>query len=103
NVGVFPVGSMVQKSADLDHPRQFRHSPYMVAMIMSRQHVIDLLDSRLFRRLHNSSGMRPMETGETGINQQGLPRRTDNERGLPAFHVNGINLQRLILGQGARD
>ncbi len=66
----------------------------MVAMVVRDEQVIDLLDLGRFGSLDDPVRVAPLESPPARIDQQRLPGRTDDQRGLPALHVNEEDLER---------
>ncbi len=92
---ILQVGAVVHECSDLDLLSELRDSANVVAMIMSDEDVIDLLQARRPRRSQDAPGIPAAKTRPASINQQGLAARINDQRCLSALHINEIDFERL--------
>ena len=90
---VFQIWPMIDERAHFDSIHQLRHSADMIAVIVSDQNIIELLDAGLVGGRQDAIGVAAFVSRPAGIDQQRLPRWADNQRRLPALDVDEINLQ----------
>ena len=72
--------------------RQREQCADVIAVIMGRPHVIDLRDAGGRERLDDAAEI--AVAGVAGVDEQRLPRGTDEERRLPALGVDVVDVQR---------
>ncbi len=97
-VGKFPrldIGAVVDKFADGNPGRQFRHAAEMIAVPMRRDQMIHLPQPGVPDRVHDASRIAGGRgAGVAGVDEQRLMRRPDEQRGIAALHIDDINVQR---------
>ena len=96
-------GAVIEERADLDPARELRNSSRVIGVIVRDDDVVNVVDAGRFRGEHDAVRVSPVEIVPARVNQQRFTLRIDDQRGLPAFHVNEIYLQRLRSRRGGRD
>src|SRR6516165_1012500 len=91
---------MVYESADGDAVRELRYASYMIPMVVGDQNVVDPLQVGQAGGRYDAFGIASGKVRPTRVDQQGLAVRRHNQRGLPTFNVNEIDVQILVLGRG---
>src|SRR5882757_4025193 len=98
-IDVYP---MVDESSDRDAIDQLGYSARMIVVIVSEQHVIDLLDAREFRSSQYSICIATSIVRPAGIDQQRLPCRRDKECRLAALDIHKVNSKVVFSSPGMR-
>ena len=93
DVGVFAVHAVIEKFADLDVLDEIRHAAHVIGMEVGDEHMVDLRDAGVFHRRLNALGVAAIVAGPAGIDQQRSAGRRDEQRGLAAFDVDGVDVQ----------
>ena len=101
DVGVFAVGTVVEELADLDALDEFRHAANVIGMVVGDEHMIDVRDAGVFHCRLDAIGVAAVVAGPAGIDEQGRAGRRNEQRGLAAFDVDGIDEQ-VLCGFGLR-
>ena len=70
----------------------------MVGVIVRDEHVVDLRDAGVVHGCQNAVGVAAIVAGPAGIHEQRRAGWGHEQRGLPAFHVDGVDEQVLRLG-----
>ena len=91
DVGVFAVHAVIEKFANLDALHEIRHAAYVVGMKVGDEHLVELRDACIFHRLLNALGVAAVVAGPAGIDQHRSAGRRNNQRGLAAFHIDGVD------------
>jgi len=86
---------MIDEGPHLHLRRQLRCAANVIAMVVGDQRVVDLLHARGFCRRSDAIRVAPTEPRKAGIDEERLARRRHDERRLPAFDVDEVDLQRL--------
>src|SRR5580700_8165605 len=89
----FSVWSMVDEGADRNLRHQLWHSPGVVRVIVSKQHIVDATNTSSLGRSNNTIRIASFITWPTRINQQGMLRGSYEQRCLPSFCIDEINLK----------
>jgi hypothetical protein len=71
---------------------QLFHRAHMIAVVMRRPHVINLLDASCAQR--GEDAIEIAGAGVAGVHEQRFAGRADEQRGLPAFGVDVVDVQR---------
>ena len=87
---------MIDEFIDLNDVRQLPNAANMVAMEVRRDEVVDLLFLGFLREdVLNPLGVAVLETGPSGIHQDGVAARSNNERRRTPFNVNPVDVERI--------
>jgi hypothetical protein len=89
------VGAVVHERADLDAGSKLGGSAHVIAVIVSNDHVIELVETFSFRGREDTIGISPVESRPSRIDQHGLTARIHEQCRLAALHVNEIDVQGL--------
>ena len=93
-------GSGIENAADRHLVRERGDAADVVAVIVRDDEVVDPLDAGILHRSDDALGVAPWRVQVTCVEQQGLPdaqdsfRGRDDERGLPSFGVDEVNVRR---------
>ena len=90
---VFAVLAVVQELAHLNLCNQRGHAAYVVVVKMRNQHMIDALDAGIFHGGQYALCVAAVVAGPASVDQQRLARWRDQQRGLAAFYIDGIDEQ----------
>ena len=104
-------GVVIDEGTNRDQLRQFRHGAVVVSVKVRQEEIVDLLDAGCLRGRENAiriacfrriAGNRRERTsaGKSGVDQQRFAGRRYHQCGLPAFDVDEIDVERLLLGRG---
>jgi hypothetical protein len=86
---------VIDKLANGNFGSQFRQAAEMIAVPMCNDQMIYLLKPGGLNSLHDSARIaRSRSPGITGVYQQRLVGRPDDQRGVAAFHIDDIDVQR---------
>ena len=94
-VRVLAVRPVVKKLAHRNAPDQLRRAAHMVHMIVRNQQVIDARDARVFHGRLNAVCVAAVFSRPARVHQERISGRGNQQRGLPAFHVDRVNEQLL--------
>src|SRR6516164_784780 len=72
----------------------------MIPVVVGDQNVVDPLQVGQAGRGHDALGIASTKAWPTCVDQQGLARRRHNQRSLPTFNVDEIDVQIRVLGCG---
>ena len=102
DVGVFAVRAVIKEFADLNALDQLGDATDMIDMEVGDEQVIDAGDACVAHGGLDTGSIATVRTGPTGVDEQGGVRSGfDEERGLTAFDVDGINQKMVcVLGAG---
>jgi hypothetical protein len=92
---------MVQKFADGDTLDKLWHAAYMVDVVVGDEQVINVRDAGVAHGRQYAVSIAGVMIWPSRIDKQGRAARSDEQRGLAALNVNGVNEQmtrRLVLG-----
>ena len=92
-VANFPLFPVIDEGSHRYSIYQLGHAAHVILVKMSDLHVIDPAQPSLFRRRHNPVCVPPVLAVPSGIDQQRLTTRSDEQRRLSAFYVHKINSQ----------
>ena len=93
---VFHALAVIDEIVDRQLARKLRNAAHMVFVEVRDQKVIDGFYAGVFGRGRDAVGIPAVIAGPARIDQHGFPRRGHEERRLPAFYVDEIDLE--ILG-----
>ena len=103
------VGAMIDKMANGNAMREFRRVPDVVSVKVRDHHVIEDAHIRRLQHRHDAvrvardawsvrlRGRHALIARKSRVHQHRLSRGRNEQRGLPAFRVQEINIQRLFL------
>ena len=90
------VRTVVNELANRNAAREFFHASEVIAVPVSRDEVIDLFDTGIFDCGHDAvSVTRGSSAAVSRIDEQGLTRRRNEQRGVSTFHIHQVDVQRL--------
>ena len=89
----FTVGAVVYEGTDRDAGDQLWNAADVVGVIVGEKEVIDLRDAGVPGDGYDAVGVAAFVAGPSGIDEQRLPVRCDEERGLPTFDIDEVDLQ----------
>ena len=93
DVGVFAVFAVIEEFADFYVLDEVRHAPYMIRVEVGDEHLVDLRDPCILHRRLNALGIAAFISRPPGVDQEGSPRRGDQQCGLSALDIDGIDPQ----------
>ncbi len=96
DVGVLAVHAVIEKLADLDALDEIRHAAHVIGMEVGDEHLVDLRDARIFHRRLDALGVAAIVAGPAGIDQQRAAGGRDQQRGLAAFHIDGVDVRSVL-------
>ncbi len=85
---------MIDERADLHQIGELPHPADVVAVVVRDQQIVDLFDAGGLGGALDAVGIAALETSPACVDEQGLARWADNQRGLAAFDINEENLER---------
>ena len=88
----FAVRAVNDERADRDAWHKLRHTAYVVVVIVSDQHVVDVAEARALRSCDNAIGV-AVVIRPASVDQQRLSRGGDEERRLPTLYIDEVDLQ----------
>ena len=88
----FPV---IEKDSHRNFSGKLRDASRVILVIVSEKHKINFRNARQFCNGGNAIRIAAVEAGPARVDEQRLPSRGDEERGLAAFRIDKIDLQRL--------
>ena len=95
NFGVFQVRPVINEGPDFDAIGELRHAPHVIAVVVSNQDIIQLLESGLMSSRNDSVRISAFVPGPACIDQKGLSRWAYQKRRLTTLDINEVNLQGL--------
>ena len=87
---------MVEPGPDRDPLGELRGAAHMVGVEVGDDHVVECGHAGVSRRRRDSVGIAPVEAGPSGVDQQGIAGRPDEERRLAPLDVDHVDLQRPV-------
>ena len=97
----FERRAVVDERADRKPPLKFRHAAVVILVQVRDQEVVDALQPASRTAATMRSGSRAL-TRVPGVDEQRLPGRRDDERGLSALDVDEVDVERFRRGSGER-
>ena len=91
DVGVFAILAMIEKLADFDALDKIGDAAHVIDVEVSDQHMIDLRDASVVHRGDDAVGVAAIVARPSGIDEQRSLGRRNEQRRLPAFHVDGVD------------
>ena len=86
---------MIDEGPDWNQTRELGSAAVVVAMKVSDQEIVDPPKASVLCCRENPSGIAPVVSPVTGIDEQRLASWRDNQRRLAAFDVDEIDVERL--------
>ena len=100
DVGVLAIHAVVQELAYGDALDQLRQSAHVVVMEVRGQQMVDARDAGVAHGSLDAHGVAPIGGGPAGVDEQRCARRGHQQRGLAAFHIDGVDEQVLLCCRG---
>ncbi len=87
--------SMIDEGPNRNVSREFDHTAVVVRVEMRNQQVIDRGETGVPHRGHDSACVAAVVAWESGVDEQRLPSRCDDERRLTALNIDEIDVERV--------
>ncbi len=94
--------SVVDERANRKAPLELGHAAVVILVQVRDEEVVDALHAGIAHGGDDAVGIARVEPRITGVDEQRLPGRRDDERGLPAFDVDEVDVERFRRGGGER-
>ena len=98
DVGVFAVFAVVEELADLDALHEIRHAAHVVRMEVRDEHLVELGNAGIVHGGHDAVGIAAVVARPACIDEQRSAGGGDEQRGLAAFNIDGVDEQVLCSG-----
>jgi hypothetical protein len=95
NVGVFAVLSVVEELADRDAGHQIGHAADVIHVEVGDEQVIDACDAGVLHGCLDAVGVAAIVAGPAGVDEQGFAGGGDQQSGLAAFDIDGVDEEML--------
>ena len=92
-LALFDRRTVIDEGPDRNPLRQLLQSADVIDVVVRRDQVVDLRDAGVGDRQHEPIGV--ASAGVAGVNERRLPGGRDEQRRLPPFGVDDVDLQRL--------
>ena len=89
----FERRAVVDERADRKPPLKFRHAAVVILVQVRDEEIVDALQAGIAHGGDDPVGIACVEPRVAGVDEQGLPGRRDDERGLPAFDVDEVDVE----------
>ena len=86
-------GVVIDEGANRQELGQLGHTAGVIAVEVREQQIVDLRDAGRLGRRGDAPRIAAAVAGVTGVDQQRLPRRRDDQRRLTAFDVDEVDVQ----------
>ncbi len=87
------IRPVVQKVVDGNACCKLRNAAHVIGMEVRDKQIIDAMDARQLCRPHNALRVAGVKIRPSGVHQQRLARRRDDQRGLPALDIDEIDFE----------
>ena len=84
---------MIDERPHRNLSHQLRYSAGVIDVVVRQQYVVDALDASCFCRGGNTLRVPALGIRPTCVDEQGVLVRRNEQRRLPAFHIDEVNLQ----------
>ena len=91
DIGVLLVGAVVDELADGNALDELRHATNVIGVVVGNERVIDARDAGVFHCCLDANGIAAVVIGPAGIDEQRSAGWGDEECGLAAFDINGVD------------
>ena len=91
DVGVFAVDAVVEELADFDVLDKVGNPADVVGVEVGDEDFVDRGDAGVLHCGLDAAGVAAVVAAPAGVDEQGVARRRNNERGLAAFDVDGVD------------
>ena len=93
DVRVFAVGAVIEEFADGDALDELGDAADVIDVEVSDEHMIEFGDSGVAHGELDAGGVTAIWRGPAGVDQEGCAGRGNQQRGLAAFHIDGVDQQ----------